>query len=1201
MIKQKTTNTFQGGMVQDSNPLNAEPTNLRDCLNGTLISNDGDEKILQNDMGNARVFQIRLNSGYVPVGMCVHGGVTYIASYNPITNKSQVGSFPSPQESYFSQSWGEDGDMTTLCGTLGNERLEFVQQLFPTDTVIRPGDQFDIFVSDQKYFDPKLISFTGNSAELQYEKNEDGADIIYKDSFNRKSKKVVGGKILCPKNKAVTLSVCIADSSGNLHDITHTLKRFEIGEKGEGTNTEILFDNDSSLKKNTGTIFQKYPDKGIGENGSIVDQYEVDPKNIYNHKISGNLFLVYKLNTIESVDISAEFLKGPVVEKSQYLDLEHDQSGVSGDIAEGNLDVVFDVTYRYNSPDGYYTDPNDDNLVKRIPEVDITGTYADLRGNISDFNPGKVLNGIQGKQFFDFNNEGETIALGFDADNSILSKPVYNFDTDLYSSRQRYLLEGINIKDKRHIKYSLVPSTIYGNLNFFKQIIEADLEKLNSGEVSIYQWRYFVEDSGININWGLQSYPFIGTRLTNVELKFYNLSNPDPQLEPEFTLPIGERTSYHGNFNNYVSFDNLKSRQVYCVGISYHLTNIINGQEFTGEFYAGFRILITTKLYNKIYAYQNILDFNDLEDQVYEELHSYSPELTHKVNDRIDQSVISVDGSPLLIESTSKVTSEVTKTKSVNVTKEIVSTLSIVEKDLYPFDVRDVTYKYGHLKPLDDSKEIDGDLTIQGSGETGKETVETGIKNLVKKLNSSIQEDGTIKIAGDLESKFVGAVNKERSITFPKALMQYFPKFSTISEETGYVKDQHERLFGYHGYPGLAYPYYIAYGVTYRGLNSHKDHHGVKYVEVDRSDGVAEHNNNTMKDLHSQVYGSDWNYPEVYAVGDNHKQFNMTDFLSNQNFLNLQKDRTFVFFHTENMEYKDSDEYTGSDVGKGVADWIGCYRSGSGENDHKIVNRGTRDILFWKEGNQFYLVTSGVGASTLYYTPQTFCNLMSNIYVKAQDDVTIDNANILSPSNNAYNLDYKVKLKHSIYIAPDYKSYIPNLTAKYDDTTNGVGANFDSLFKKLIDVKLEASELAKLKKYTEFVFNKGKQESSIEFTVGMEGMENIQEIAVMLNEGIFNVPVLIGEDNKMYLEDDQDNPLLLSQSYELATINGKKRPCKFGTRDTNNASIKSNIKIENGKIIPGRLKSTSQRLVTGGSGDQRTTLNLNSQRTIQLK
>jgi hypothetical protein len=58
---------------------------------------NGNEAILQNDMGNGRVESAFLPNGYVPVGMKEYGGIIYIASYNPITNKSQLGCFPSPE------------------------------------------------------------------------------------------------------------------------------------------------------------------------------------------------------------------------------------------------------------------------------------------------------------------------------------------------------------------------------------------------------------------------------------------------------------------------------------------------------------------------------------------------------------------------------------------------------------------------------------------------------------------------------------------------------------------------------------------------------------------------------------------------------------------------------------------------------------------------------------------------------------------------------------------------------------------------------------------------------------------------------------------------------------------------------------------------------------------------------------------------
>jgi len=47
-------------------------------------------------MGNEKVGTAYLASGYVPVGMKEHGGIVYVAAYNPSTGCGQIGSFPSP-------------------------------------------------------------------------------------------------------------------------------------------------------------------------------------------------------------------------------------------------------------------------------------------------------------------------------------------------------------------------------------------------------------------------------------------------------------------------------------------------------------------------------------------------------------------------------------------------------------------------------------------------------------------------------------------------------------------------------------------------------------------------------------------------------------------------------------------------------------------------------------------------------------------------------------------------------------------------------------------------------------------------------------------------------------------------------------------------------------------------------------------------
>src|SRR5574344_691862 len=48
-------NTFSEGINYDLNPLVTPSNTLSDCVNGTLLTFNGDELVLQNDAGNSRI------------------------------------------------------------------------------------------------------------------------------------------------------------------------------------------------------------------------------------------------------------------------------------------------------------------------------------------------------------------------------------------------------------------------------------------------------------------------------------------------------------------------------------------------------------------------------------------------------------------------------------------------------------------------------------------------------------------------------------------------------------------------------------------------------------------------------------------------------------------------------------------------------------------------------------------------------------------------------------------------------------------------------------------------------------------------------------------------------------------------------------------------------------------------------------------
>lgn len=95
--KNAQVNSFTGGLNTDLHPLLQPNDTLTDCVNGTLITYDGNENMLQNDMGNYALKGAKLPINYVPIGMKEYAGILYVVAYNPVDRRVQLGSYPSPK------------------------------------------------------------------------------------------------------------------------------------------------------------------------------------------------------------------------------------------------------------------------------------------------------------------------------------------------------------------------------------------------------------------------------------------------------------------------------------------------------------------------------------------------------------------------------------------------------------------------------------------------------------------------------------------------------------------------------------------------------------------------------------------------------------------------------------------------------------------------------------------------------------------------------------------------------------------------------------------------------------------------------------------------------------------------------------------------------------------------------------------------
>lgn len=165
-MKKETINTFDKGMVKDLHPLTTPNSVLTDALNATLVTYNGNDMVLQNDMGNAKVGTAFLPAGYVPVGMKEHGGIIYVAAWNPETKKGQIGSFPSPKQLWENEGWSVNSDNNPSIDTVSLDTNSFYtgymistetikEQLFKfqdgTMREFHPGDKYAVAVDSSTY------------------------------------------------------------------------------------------------------------------------------------------------------------------------------------------------------------------------------------------------------------------------------------------------------------------------------------------------------------------------------------------------------------------------------------------------------------------------------------------------------------------------------------------------------------------------------------------------------------------------------------------------------------------------------------------------------------------------------------------------------------------------------------------------------------------------------------------------------------------------------------------------------------------------------------------------------------------------------------------------------------------------------------------------------------------------------------------
>lgn len=610
-------NTFNEGMVLDNHPLMTPNTVLTDALNATLVTMNGNEMVLQNDMGNARVENAKLPPGYIPIGMKEYGGIIYIACYNPLTNKGQIGCFPSPQRQKTATQISEITptfkfpDVTYIKEENDEEWYKINSlltkcEIFPKGTIIRSGDKFSVGLPISSMFGTDNIDSTGENFISNYDNVENGL-------------------VKTPMNRMYTFGVATLDNNGQLRDITNQLKRYKGGQ-------QVQFSNiDSDLYKFNCGYWQNEmstEDKDGLVSSELMDQTNVQSKlNTYNSKLFGRLFLYAKYNTVQSIEVSVigykklddnNTINNPIYTghtDSDYSDVElpliQNQKYLQID---SKILLLIYVNYKYNCPDGSKS-LNSKNLVEPLEGYKY---YFDKSNQ----------NIIRGIQFIINNNSIYNLPFSIPNDynknyNLGYGYPLYDKITNIYSFSQVYTLP-LNTTDK--ISWTAYPVTyFYDNGLKFGEIPDESVsgelnpDNINSGKMELNAWRYYVNNDRVLLTWGFESYPRENDVISEVLFSFYDVAYNT--LKWKFFTK--ERVSYNGEFNENFDISNFISDS------SNYNTSVIPNKlfyvdiswKYNSQERHTYRWMLITGLYNPSYygnsEYPTIKDYDSFLDCYY--------------------------------------------------------------------------------------------------------------------------------------------------------------------------------------------------------------------------------------------------------------------------------------------------------------------------------------------------------------------------------------------------------------------------------------------------------------------------------------------------------------------------------------------------------------------------------------------------------
>ena len=570
-------NTFGEGLLMDLAPDNTQATCLSNALNATLVTMNGNELSLQNDMGNGRVETAYLPEGYVPVGTCEFGDIIYIVSYNPLTNKSQIGCFPSPERNISSEEMGDKKQTLSTSDFIKNGEIvtNSVKKILCSKD-LNPGDKFIVY-----------------SNNLENPNNPGNSNTVITDYGNT-------SETLYTFPKEIRISLVAIEDSGKINYLDSTLKWY-----GSGNNTYYINKSANNVNKPDLDSYRNLLNSGYS---------------VFQSKVSGKLAILAELERIDSFNCTysvyktgenvggnIEYINYSIYLNCNWKTSNNDVNPIKMQIFNadwvGNqiknqdgkiekkggtyplLKIVPNKESKENTDVGTVSLP--ENLKKRkdinftFPKYyirqDNRSSYEEFINHNYDFytkdlSIHKLTQAIDkgipnvGHYYIDlaqivdnkyYNSELTELKNPTEISDMIVNNfykgSVYKqLVSDIkIPNIQRLKVDGevqrFNI-DKKDliIKFDVAPVMTYGTLKDLTNTLYIDFSKVGTGTIELKGYKYYIGSNLCTLSLGTEIYPEENKGVSEILLEFYDNQGLCA------TYHINDRESYSGNITEYI-------------------------------------------------------------------------------------------------------------------------------------------------------------------------------------------------------------------------------------------------------------------------------------------------------------------------------------------------------------------------------------------------------------------------------------------------------------------------------------------------------------------------------------------------------------------------------------------------------------------------------------------------------------------------